>query len=102
MPKNAQEKNFKDLNYLQLWTKRKSLKVLCFLLSEKNKPLSKIYSMLKNTECALLIVVGTELKRQESSGLSTKGIFRKYCRKLPFVTAGNPVNYGKPYQLSCA
>ena len=22
-------------------------------------------------------------------------------RKLPFVIAGNPVNFGKPYQLSC-
>jgi ribosome biogenesis protein Tsr3 len=58
--------------------------------------------MLKNTEFVLLTVVGTEFRKQESSDSSMKGSFIKYRRKLPFVTAGNPVNYGKPYQLSCA
>ncbi len=102
MPKNAQEKNSKDLNYSLLSIKRKNLKVLSCLLLEKKKYLRKIYNTLKSMESALLTVVGTELKKQESLDLNMKGSFIKYCRKLPFVTAGNPVNYGKPYQLSCA
>lgn len=53
-------------------------------------------------EFVLLTVVGTEFRKQESSDSSMKGSVIKYRRKLPFVTAGNPVNYGKPYQLSCA
>ena len=32
----------------------------------------------------------------------TKEFRYKHQRKLPFVVAGNPVNFGKPYQLSCA
>ena len=32
----------------------------------------------------------------------TKEFRYKHERKLPFVVAGNPVNFGKPYQLSCA
>jgi pre-rRNA-processing protein TSR3 len=31
----------------------------------------------------------------------TKEFRYKHERKLPFVVAGNPVNFGKPYQLSC-
>ena len=102
MPKNVQEKNSKDLNYSLPLTKRKSSKELCFRLSVRKKSLHKICNTLKNMGSVLLIVVGTELKKQESSDLNTKGSFIKYFRKLPFVTAGNPVNYGKPYQLSCA
>jgi len=102
MPKNVQEKNSKGLNYSQLWIKRKNSKVLSFPLLVKNKPLLKIYNTPKSMESVLLTVVGTEFKKQESSDSNMKGSFIKYFRKLPFVTAGNPVNYGKPYQLSCA
>ena len=102
MQKSVQEKNSKDLNYSPLLTKRKSSKELYFLLSVRKKRLPKICNMLKNMGSALLIVVGTELKKQESLDSNMKGSFIKYFRKLPFVTAGNPVNYGKPYQLSCA
>ena len=102
MPKSVQVKNSKDLNYSLRSTKRKSSKELCFRLSVRKKSLHKICNTLKNMGSVLLIVVGTELKKQESSDLNTKGSFKKYFRKLPFVTAGNPVNYGKPYQLSCA
>ena len=102
MLKSVQEKNSKDLNCSLLLTKRKNLKVLFFPLLVKKKSLPKIYNTLKSMESVLLIVVGTEFKKHESSDLNMKGSFIKYCRKLPFVTAGNPVNYGKPYQLSCA
>lgn len=58
--------------------------------------------MLKSMESVSLIVAGTESKRLDNLDSNMKGISNEYFRKLPFVTAGNPVNYGKPYQLSCA
>jgi len=51
--RNVLVKNFKDLNYLLLLIKRKSLKDLCYLLLEKNKPLFKTFNMQKNMEFVL-------------------------------------------------